>query len=80
MSKEIDKLVEEFRRQRSIVCPYCEESHSLDSDSEIFEGLITYHGEEAPQEFTCQTCDRTFFVKEHVARTFEEKKTREEFE
>ena len=74
---DLEKIMEQLRRDRLIICPHCGYEHH---DPEMLQGLITYHGEEEPQEVYCYQCDKTFFVNEHVSRTFEEKKTIEEFD
>ena len=76
---EIEKELEEMRKERCIICPHCGHEHDPSFDPEMLSGLVTYHGDEPPQEFQCQSCEKTFFVQEHVRRTFEEKKTLEEF-
>lgn len=80
MGINLDKLMEEWKKKRSIICPHCEHIHDPSIDYEILEGLITYHGEDDPVEFTCYHCDKAFFVKEHVERVFEVKKTMKEFD
>ncbi len=80
MAIDFDKLKEKWRKERCVICPYCGYEHDPADDFEMFSRIVTYHGEEEPQEFGCRKCPKLFFVKEYVERTFEEKKTKEEFE
>ncbi|GAH27503.1 unnamed protein product, partial [marine sediment metagenome] len=55
--------------------------HELSWHWEVMGKVVTYHGgEDGPVEFTCQHCDKDFFVQEHVERTFVEHKTEKEFD
>ena len=76
----IEKIMEKRRKDRLIICPYCGYEHDISQHWEVMGSVVTYHGEEEPQEFTCQNCDEDFFVQEHVERTFEAKKTMKEFD
>lgn len=80
MAIDVEKLRERLRKERLVICPHCGYEHDSSQHFECMGKLVTYHGEEEPQEFTCQECFKVFFVKEHVERIFEEKKTMEEFE
>jgi DNA-directed RNA polymerase subunit RPC12/RpoP len=73
---DIDKWVEDWREARKIRCPYCKQE--IDYTSEDI-GLVTYWGgEDGPVEIWCEHCDRDFFVREHVERTFTVGRSREE--
>lgn len=81
MAMNLDELLKEWRKKRHIICPYCGNRHEPSGDMlEKMENLITYWGEEEPQVFECDECRCVFFVKEHLERTFEEKKTYTEFD
>lgn len=78
---DIEKLKEEWRKKRSIICPYCGYIHDPSSlDPDVLLWLVTYHGEDPPQEFYCDSCEESFYVQERVERTYEEKKTLKEFD
>jgi ribosomal protein S27AE len=50
-------------------CPSCGARYPVDpSDGD--DDIVTYWGEGEPAEKTCPACGRTFFVKEHVRRTY----------
>jgi hypothetical protein len=38
---------------------------------------VTYWAEDGPEERDCESCEKTFFVEEHVARTWKTAKTKE---
>ena len=81
MGLDLKEFREKWRKDRCIICPYCKYEHDVSQHWEVMGRLVTYHGnEDGPVEFTCQSCDKNFFVKEWVERTFEEKKTVEEFD
>ncbi len=80
MGIDLDKFREKWRKERCVICPYCEHEHDPQREFESFSRLVTFHGEEEPQRFICQVCGEEFFVKEWVDRTFEEKKTMKEFD
>lgn len=77
---DLEKVMEKWRKDRLIICPYCGYEHNISQHWESMGKVVTYHGEDIPQEFTCQSCDKDFFVQEHVERTFESKKEMEEFD
>ena len=62
-----------WEEEHSVKCPYCGEDYT--NDSEFFEDLITYHGEDNIRKKECSECERVFYVKEIVDRTFEVAKT-----
>lgn len=70
----LEQKMTEIEKNESIICPYCGFVHKYEDDPELFYGLVTYYGEEEPQEFECSECEATFIVEEHVQRTFETKK------
>lgn len=77
----LDRIHNERLEEESIRCPYCEEYYyQPGGDSELLEGLVTYHGEDGPVEIECQNehCEKSFLVEEDVSRTYEVKKMGEE--
>ena len=50
-----------------IRCPAC----SYLFDPEDSSGLITYHGENGPQDVECPNCETAMSITEHVSRTYE---------
>lgn len=79
MAIDLEKIREQFRKDKLIICPFCGKEHDPSDDPDILQGLVTYWGEEDPQEFYCYSCEKTFLVKEQVSRKFIEKKTMKEF-
>jgi len=49
------------------VCPHCGHTHSL-SDTEY--SVVSYWGDDL-HDFTCNSCDGDFIVRENVTRKFE---------
>lgn len=70
---DIDKWCERQRENQKIRCPYCNAEYNF--TEEDF-GMVTYWGgEDGPKELDCTACDRAFFAREHVERTFTVGKT-----
>ena len=68
----IDEQFKTWKESQEIKCPHCNRviyksgnPHDVD-----MEDLITYFGEECPQEMECYFCEETFTVQEFVERTF----------
>lgn len=78
--EKLNRITEEQRKAKIIICPHCEYEHDSSRDPELLEGHVTYWGEDDAQGFCCYMCGKDFFVKEHVKRTFESKKILKEFE
>lgn len=52
-----------------VCCPHCE--HPVDMTCcEVYHRHVTYWGEEVPVERECDRCSKSFFLKEHVRRTW----------
>lgn len=68
VSTMVDRMMENHDREREIRCPYCNKLQ----DNDDWQYPVTYHGEDGPQEWTCDDtdCEKTFFVEEHVERTY----------
>lgn len=49
-------------------CPHCGNIHT---DPEYYQDIVTYWGEAEEVETECDSCERTFFVKEQVTRVWE---------
>ena len=50
-------------------CPNCGEMVSVDLCD--CQDLVTYWGEDPPEELTCEHCERNFKVQENVTRWWE---------
>lgn len=64
-----EKRLREFRERReretNIFCPFCE--HKQDTDTLYH--YVSYWGEDV-KSCDCESCNKKFFVTEHVDRTF----------
>lgn len=76
----IEEMLERARKNRCIICPHCGYEHDVSEHWEVMGRLVNYHSGDGAGEFTCQSCDKDFFVMEYVERTYESKKTIKEFE
>ena len=78
MSEEVEKLIEqrleEFIERQRIRCPHCKGVQENDDG----QYPVSYHGEDPPEEWECDNCEKTFIVKEEVTREYIVAKTREE--
>jgi len=78
IDKYLDDIGKKRREDQSIRCPHCNklnyDPHNHYSDFEL-NNLVTYWGEDGPQEVYCEHCDALFWVKENVERTFDCAKT-----
>jgi redox-regulated HSP33 family molecular chaperone len=73
---DVEAWLERRREAQKVRCPHCGEEYDFTSEDV---GLVTYWGgEDGPVELDCESCDRTFFAREHVERTFTVGKTMEE--
>lgn len=76
-NEAIERWLEERRESMLIRCPHC---GWVFDDDESF--CVSYHGSRdkgGPYEIECcGACEKTFFVNEEVARTYESYKTRDE--
>ena len=57
-----------FDDYNEIECPHCGNNAV---DFENLEGIVSYWGEGGADERVCGDCDKTFFIKEVVSRSFE---------
>lgn len=73
---DIEAEVKKLKEEESIKCPHCG-FVLTDSDLENYSELVTYWGEDA-QEVECSNCDKTYFVREWVRRTYKVGETQEE--
>lgn len=71
----VDAMVERRRNEQEIHCPHCGAKYDFTSDDV---GMVTYWGEDGPQELDCGSCEKTFFANESVYRTFTVGKTWDE--
>lgn len=64
----LKQIEERLRKEEEIRCPHCEELQPNDD----MQYPISYHSsEDGPEEWTCVFCDKIFFVKENVRRSYE---------
>ena len=56
-----------YKEEREIRCPHCGMLQS-DDDGQY---PVTYHGEPEITEMDCEECEKKFFIKENVSRTYE---------
>ncbi len=49
-----------------VICPYCGEEQDISEARR----LVTYWGEDGPQQRDCDHCGLSFMVEEHVSRSF----------
>ena len=70
---DYETMKKNFEEEHSLKCPFCGEDYT--HDSEFKEDLITYHGEDGVKEKECGQCEKRFYVKECVDRTWEIGKT-----
>ena len=67
---DIDKFIEEQKREEEIHCPHCDGLYDL-SEIETDTGLITYWGGDNVIQLECSYCEKRFDVIEKVRRMFE---------
>lgn len=69
IEEQIDERLEIMRLEEVIVCPFCDKE--LEDDGELYNAHRTFHGRDEPQEERCHNCEKDFWVKEDVRRTYE---------
>jgi hypothetical protein len=52
------------------ICPHCRKEYEIEDGCSAAQ-LVTYHGESPPVELECPSCDKTFWAKEIVLRSYE---------
>jgi len=72
--KEVEQMLGEMRKEREIACPHCGTTQSNDD----YQYPVTYWGDDSYHEMECEECNRKFWVKEDVRRTYRVAKTYEE--
>lgn len=70
MVLDIDRIIKQWKEDQEIRCPHCGEWYPN------VEYPVTYWGEDDPVELTCYKCEKSFFVKETVSRTYTVEVTR----
>lgn len=75
MSAEAKAYIDSILRAGEIHCPHCDER--LEDDEHQF---ISYYGEDSQTEVDCYGCGKTFWLEEHVSRTYTTAKTRDGLE
>ena len=63
----IDEWMESYKKSHQIKCPYCD---YVFEDEEVYP-FVSMWGEDSEAETECINCDRTFYIKEDVDRTWE---------
>lgn len=63
-----------YKEEREIRCPFCNTLQENDDN----QYPVTYWGEPEVSEMDCQDCEKKFFVKENVSRTYEVAKEEKE--
>lgn len=58
----------------NIDCPHCRKTIRMD-ECERYSRHTSYWGEDAPQEEDCPHCNRSFWIIEHVRRTWSAHRT-----
>lgn len=64
MEKETDRDSDEYT---AIPCPHCGHMHDFCDDAGA---IITFWGEDDPTEKECHACEKTFFIRENVTRSW----------
>ena len=74
---DFEKLRQQIQEEREIKCPFCFEIQ-LNDDNQY---PVSYWGsEDGAEEWECIYCEKKFFIKEEVERTYEVKKTIKDFD
>lgn len=66
---DIDKFLEEQKREEEIRCPHCDGFYDFLEDA--WNDLVTCWGGDNAIELECTHCEKIFYVIEKVRRTFE---------
>jgi len=61
----------EYDRTHHIKCPHCGKDYTDDTEFHIAHNTISYYGDEGVCECECNSCEKTFYVEEHVDRTWD---------
>ncbi len=71
-TERMDRWERQYKADREVRCPHCDHLH--DNDDGFYP--VSYWAEDGPEERDCEDCGKTFFVEEHVARTWKVGKTK----
>lgn len=71
----IDRHFAKIEMAKSIWCPHCGAEYRDDDHH-----LVSYYGEDPPLHVDCGECEKSFYVKEIVVRTFESRAVLEDFD
>lgn len=63
----VTKMIAEQQAREEAQCPACKYVF----DPEDLDGLVTYYGEDGPQDVCCPNCEASLTVNETVTREFE---------
>lgn len=66
MSDLIERILQQRKEAEQIKCPHCGTIQSNDD----YSYPVSYWGEEGPAEIECVECEKKFWVKELVERTY----------
>lgn len=62
-----DEWEKKYKEEHQIKCPHC--GYVLEGEDTY--PFISLYGEDSEGEAECSSCDRVFFVREHVDRTWD---------
>jgi ssDNA-binding Zn-finger/Zn-ribbon topoisomerase 1 len=75
--RTLEQFEADWKARHTLLCPYC--GAEIDtSDSDFTQHNVTYWAEDDPVENDCPKCNRTFYAKEHIERTWTSGKTKDE--
>ena len=66
MTDIIERILKRRKEEQQIKCPYCETIQSNDDN----QYPITFWGDEGVMEWECSECEKKFWVKEYVERSY----------
>ena len=67
-----------FNNYNEITCSHCGHVQRIEAE-DLNNGLVSYWGEDEATEYECHSCEKKFFIKEHVSRYWETAEKREDF-
>lgn len=77
--KTLDDIVASIKARDFVACPRCGKAADM-TDSDRYQGHVTYWGEDEAQPITCYGCDTDFYLKEYVTRHWVAGRTPDEAE
>jgi rubredoxin len=67
--ERIERDLARQKERRQIKCPAC--GYVFDFEDVVCSGLVTYWGQDGPQEWECPDCEACLVVTEHVTREYD---------